>query len=136
MLGLPRIIHSIPAQANAPAAAEKCVAAKALAATWSDALGTPVAYVGDDDEAIDAALTAHLTGYRLEDWKSSFKALRGFAVKTKQAELDATTRLLGRPPTDFTDFVRRVVEEHGLAPNTKTRAVGIPGASQTEGALR
>ncbi|MDT0212486.1 NAD(P)H-binding protein [Rothia sp. ARF10] len=106
------------------------------AAIWSDALGTHVVYVGDDDAAIDDALTAHLTGYRLEDWKSSFRALRGFAVKTKQSELDATTRLLGRPPTDFTEFVRRIVDEHGLAPSTATGADGIPAASQTEGALR
>ena len=32
-LGLPRVIHSMPAQATAPAAAEKWVAAKALAAS-------------------------------------------------------------------------------------------------------
>ena len=36
-LGLPRVIHSMPAQASAPAAAAKCVAAKALAAMPSDA---------------------------------------------------------------------------------------------------
>src|SRR5262249_22988524 len=31
-LGLPRVIHSMPAQASPPAAAAKCVAANALAA--------------------------------------------------------------------------------------------------------
>ncbi|CAN7242878.1 SDR family oxidoreductase [Knoellia sp. LjRoot47] len=92
---------------------------------WARELNVPVSYVGDDDVAIDTALTAHLTGYRLEDWKSSFKALRGFAVKTKKSELDATTRLLGRPPTDFTEFVRRVVAEHDLTPaNANSNATG------------
>ncbi|GGB91287.1 hypothetical protein N798_07475 [Knoellia flava TL1] len=119
-----------------PVCGPRSLTGQECAATWSDALGTPVEYVGDDDAAIDAALTAHLTAYRLEDWKSSFKALRGFAVKTKQSELDATTRLLGHPPTDFTEFVRRIVDEHGLAPTTHTGADGIPAASQTEGALR
>ncbi|MFW5473053.1 SDR family oxidoreductase [Knoellia sp. CPCC 206450] len=119
-----------------PVCGPRSLTGKECADTWSDALGTPVEYVGDDDEAIDTALTAHLTGYRLDDWKSSFRALRGFAVKTKQSELDATTRLLGRPPTDFTEFVRRVVAEHGLALATKTGADGIPAASRTEGALR
>ena len=33
MDGLPRVIHSIAAQVNPPAAAAKCVAAKALAAS-------------------------------------------------------------------------------------------------------
>src|SRR5687768_9272482 len=40
-LGLPRRIHSIAAQARAPAAAEKCVAAKALEVTPSDASSLP-----------------------------------------------------------------------------------------------
>jgi len=119
-----------------PVCGPRSLTGEECAATWSDALNSPVEYVGDDDAAIDAALTAHLTGYRLEDWKSSFKALRGFAVKTKKSELDATTRLLGRPPTDFTEFVRRIVAEHGLAPGSATGADGIPAASQTEGALR
>ncbi len=35
-LGLPRVIHSMTAQATAPAAAEKCVTAKALEARWSE----------------------------------------------------------------------------------------------------
>jgi hypothetical protein len=65
-------------------------------------------------------------GQRLADWQSSFRALRGFAVKTKKSEVDATARLLGRPPTDFTDFVHRVVVEHGLAAAAPTGADGIP----------
>jgi len=126
---------TIPAGAY-PVCGPRSLTGAECARTWSQALGVPVTYVGDDDEAIDAALEAHLTGYRLEDWKSSFKALRGFAVKTKKSELEATTRLLGRPPTDFTEFVARIVAEHGLTPGTHAGADGIPAASQTEGALR
>ena len=40
-LGLPRVIHSITAQASVPAAAEKWVAAKALAANSSLASWLP-----------------------------------------------------------------------------------------------
>lgn len=110
---------SIPAGAY-PVCGPRSLTGAECARIWSQALNLPVTYVGDDDEAIDTALSAHLAGYRLEDWKSSFKALRGFAVRTKKSELDATTRLLGRPPTDFTEFVRRVVAEHGLTPATAT----------------
>ncbi|WP_404386498.1 NAD(P)H-binding protein [Knoellia locipacati] len=118
---------TIPAGAY-PVCGPRSLTGEECAATWSDALGVPVTYAGEDDEAIDAALTAHLTGYRLEDWKSSFKALRGFAIKTKKSEVDATTRLLGRPPTDFTEFVLRIVHERGLAPQPQsaTGADGIP----------
>ena len=38
------------------------------AQVWSEALGRPVRYAGDDDAALEAALAAHLTGYRLDDW--------------------------------------------------------------------
>ena len=40
-VGLPRVIHSMPAQASAPAAAAKCVAQKALAARPSAASALP-----------------------------------------------------------------------------------------------
>src|SRR5437763_3568409 len=40
-LGLPRAIHSMTAHATAPAAAEKCVAAKALEARPSDLSALP-----------------------------------------------------------------------------------------------
>ncbi|WP_377644464.1 SDR family oxidoreductase [Oryzobacter terrae] len=84
------------------------------ARVWAEALGRPVRYRGDDDAAIEAALSRHLTGYRRDDWISSFKKLRGFAVTASARELAETRRLLGRPPTDFVDFVARVVAEHGV----------------------
>ena len=98
------------------------------AQVWSDALGVPVAYAGEDDDALVAALTAHLSGQRLADWLSSFRSLRGFAVKTKASEVEATARLLGHQPTDFTEFVRRTVAEHGLTPAAHTGADGIPAS--------
>jgi uncharacterized protein YbjT (DUF2867 family) len=123
----------VPAGAH-PVVGPRSLTGPECARTWSDALGLPVAYAGDDDVALDAALSTHLTGQRLADWSSSFRALRRIAVATKPSELADTTRLLGRPPTDFTEFVARIVAEHGLAPNTHTGADGIP--AHTEGALR
>ncbi|GAA4988072.1 NAD(P)H-binding protein [Pseudonocardia tropica] len=87
------------------------------AAEWSRALGIPVRYAGDDDSAVESALRAHLSGHRRDDWIASFRLLRGVAVATKPSEVAATERLLGRRPTDFAEFVRRVVAEHGLAPS-------------------
>ena len=88
------------------------------ARVWSEALGVPVRYAGDDDAALDAALTEHLGGQRRDDWLSSLRKLRGFAVNASPEELAQTERLLGRRPTDFRDFVARVVAEHGLAAGT------------------
>jgi uncharacterized protein YbjT (DUF2867 family) len=81
------------------------------ARVWSEALGREVRYVGDDDAAVEAALTEHLHGHRRGDWLASFRALRGFAVKTTATDLATTERLLGRPPTDYVDYVARVLAE-------------------------
>lgn len=92
------------------------------ARTWSEVLGVPVRYAGDDDAALDAALQAHLQGHRREDWSASMRLLRRFAVPTKASELATTERLLGRPATTFDAFVRRVAAEHGLLPTS----AGVP----------
>lgn len=81
------------------------------ARVWSEALGRPVRYVGDDDAQVEAALTEHLEGHRRDDWLASFRALRGFAVRTSAPDVATTQRLLGRPPTDYVDFVARVLAE-------------------------
>lgn len=74
--------------------------------TWSRALDRPVRYAGHDDAALDAALRRHLTGHRLEDWSASMRILRSFPVKATRRELELTTRLLGRAPTDYETYVR------------------------------
>ncbi len=88
------------------------------ARVWSEALGVPVRYAGDDDAALEAALTEHLSGHRRDDWRSSLRKLRGFAVHASPEELAQTERLLGRRPTDFRDFVARVVAEHAVDAGT------------------
>jgi uncharacterized protein YbjT (DUF2867 family) len=98
------------------------------AGVWSEALGVPVRYAGDDDVALEAALRAHLTGYRLDDWLSSFRALRRLAVTASRKELEQTERLLGRAPTDFVDFVARVVAEHAEDAGTAAES-GAPVAA-------
>ena len=79
---------------------------------WADALGHPVRYLGNDDAALDAAIDRHLSDYRAEDFRSSMRKLRTLEWPTLPKDLAVTTRLLGRAPTDFTEFVRRVVAEH------------------------
>ena len=75
------------------------------AQVWAEALGRPVRYAGDDDAALEAALAAHLTGYRLDDWLSSLRKLRGFAVHATPEELD-DDRAPARPPAHRLHRVR------------------------------
>ena len=94
-----------------PVVGPRDVTGPECAQVWALALGRPVRYAGDDDAALEAALAAHLTGYRHDDWLSSLRTLRGFEVHATPEELATTERLLGRPPTDYTEFVARVVSE-------------------------
>ena len=98
-----------------PVVGPRSVTGPECAQVWSEALGRPVRYAGEDDAALEAALGRHLTGYRHDDWLSSLRKLRGFEVHATPAELETTERLLGRAPTDYTEFVRRVVAEHPVA---------------------
>ena len=93
-----------------------------FAEAWAQALDRPVRYAGDDDCALDAALRRNLSGHRLADWSASMRLLRGFPVKATRRELEETTRLLGRAPTDYETYVRDTVA--GWA---------VPGCGSVEG---
>ncbi|MGG5258381.1 SDR family oxidoreductase [Phycicoccus avicenniae] len=98
-----------------PVVGPRSVTGPECAATWASVLGRPVRYAGDDDAALEAALRAHVTGHRLEDWLASMRLIRGLPVATSRSDLATTERLLGRPPTPYADFVARVAAEHGVA---------------------
>ena len=59
-----------------PVVGPRDVTGPECARVWAQALGRPVRYAGDDDAALEAALAAHLTGYRHDDWLSSLRKLR------------------------------------------------------------
>ena len=107
-----------------PVVGPRDVTGPECAQVWADALGRPVRYAGDDDAALEAALAAHLTGYRHDDWLSSLRKLRGFEVHATPEELATTERLLGRTPTDYTEFVHRVLAEHTVAADGAGPAAG------------
>ena len=81
------------------------------ARVWSEALGVPVRYAGDDDEALEAALTEHLTGLparRLALVAAHAARLRGARLPGGAGPDRAAARA---PTTDFRDFVPRVLAE-------------------------
>src|SRR5437660_7859485 len=59
-LGLPRVIHSMTAHATAPAAAEKCVAAKALEARPSDLRALPALKPNQPTHSSDAPIIVYV----------------------------------------------------------------------------
>ena len=85
------------------------------AQVWAEALGRPVAYTGDDADAWHAALDRRVPpGKKNRDFRASFRALGRIAVKTSAADVAETTRLLGRAPLGYADYVRDLARTGGV----------------------
>ncbi len=77
------------------------------AAIWAEALGRPVRYTGDDKVAWEETLCRRIPeGKKRRDWRHSFRALGWMSMGTSQREVEETTRLLGRAPTAYRDWVQ------------------------------
>jgi uncharacterized protein YbjT (DUF2867 family) len=77
------------------------------AAVWSEALGYPVRYTGDDLAAFEAILDARLEGRKRDDFRRTFRILAGIAVPAATPrELARTAALLGRRPRSYEEYVR------------------------------
>jgi len=71
---------------------------------WSQALGRTVTYVGDDDAVWQPIFRQRLHGKKLQDMHNSFVFLGRRSVVVPRA-VAATTKLLGRAPRSYRDFV-------------------------------
>jgi uncharacterized protein YbjT (DUF2867 family) len=107
------VITTALADPDFPAGSYKVVGPESLngeqsARIWSEELGHPVRYTGDDPNWREA-LAARLSGQKLEDWIHSFELLGSTPLATDPAEVEAAARLLGHPPRSFRDYVRDAV---------------------------
>lgn len=81
-----------------------------VAAVWSEALGRPVEYAGNDIEAWRASVGARmLPEARANDFGKTYRILQRFGAPANAKTIAKTTALLGRPPRDFRSYVRDVV---------------------------
>lgn len=74
------------------------------ARTWAEALGRPVRYVGDDETQWVPIFRNRLHGQKLRDLLNTFRFLGRRSVVVPKAVV-ATTRLLGRPPRGYREYV-------------------------------
>ena len=100
-----------------PVTGPEAVSGPQAAATWAEALGRPVAYVGDDEAAWRLAITTQLSGQKREDWLRTYKSLAKMAGGPDPVELARTTQLLGRAPRGYHAYVRDAVAALRAAPS-------------------
>lgn len=84
------------------------VSGPSAAALWSELLGRPVAYGGDDMDAFENALRERAPAWSAFDIRMMFAGYleRGFSAE--DGDLETLTRLLGHPPRSYDAFAREL----------------------------
>ena len=88
-----------------PVAGPASLSGPECAAIWSEVLGREVRYTGDGNDW-ERYVEAELEGHKRDDFLATFRLLSGFGVPTEPAEVEATAKLLGRPPRTYETYVR------------------------------
>ena len=77
---------------------------EATAATWSQRLGTPIAYGGDDLEAWEKVNLQYMPAWMVFDFKMMYDYFQTSGLKATAAERAAAEALMGHPMRSFDAF--------------------------------
>ena len=77
---------------------------------WSETLGKPIAYAGDDLDAAEAGIARNAPSWSAYDLRLMLARFQSDGMLAKASALDIMTSLLGRPPRRYADFVRETAE--------------------------
>lgn len=72
---------------------------------WSEALGKPVAYGGDDMDAWEEQAKAMLPDWMAFDFRLMYEYFQKAGLQATDAELERLTQIMGHEPRRYEDFV-------------------------------
>jgi uncharacterized protein YbjT (DUF2867 family) len=75
---------------------------------WSEVLGRPVAYAGDDLDAWEAQAKRLLPAWLAFDLRRMYEHFQRDGLRATSETVASVTRLLGHPPREFEPFVREI----------------------------
>ncbi len=78
------------------------------AAAWSEALGRPIAYAGDDLAGFEQQLRSFGPSWLAYDMGRMMNRIQQDGMKPKDGDVEKLTALLGRPLRSYRDFVAEV----------------------------
>lgn len=84
-----------------------------LAAIWSEVLGKPIRYAGDDLEAFERQLKGSAPGWMAFDMRMMMSRLQQDGMVAKPGSVDKMAELLGRPPRTYRDFASETARAWG-----------------------
>ena len=82
-----------------------------LAALWTEVLGRPIRYAGDDLAAMEQKMAAFAPGWLAYDMRLMMNRYQQDGAAASAAELDHLTRLLGHAPRSYRDFAEAAAKE-------------------------
>jgi uncharacterized protein YbjT (DUF2867 family) len=77
---------------------------------WSEALGKPIAYAGDDLEAWEKVQLNYLPDWMVFDFGEMFRFFQQQGLKASQEAIDRQTRLTGHAPRPFKAFASEMAK--------------------------
>ncbi len=80
-----------------------------VAAIWSNALGRPIAYGGDDVAAFEQQMGAFMPGWLAYDLRLMMAAIQTHGMQAAPGALERLESILGRPLRRYESFVGEVV---------------------------
>jgi uncharacterized protein YbjT (DUF2867 family) len=83
----------------------------ALAAIWTEALGKPVSYGGDDLDAFEAQMASRAPGWMARDIRLMLGRFQRDGMAANERAVARMTELLGRPPRSYRDFALETAKE-------------------------
>jgi uncharacterized protein YbjT (DUF2867 family) len=88
----------------------------ALAGIWTEVLGRPVRYVGDDLDAMERRMKAFAPGWLAYDMRLMLRRYQQDGAAATPAALERLSKLLGRPPRSYRDFAVETAKQWAAAP--------------------
>ncbi|MFZ3483386.1 SDR family oxidoreductase [Sphingomonas sp. 3-13AW] len=79
-----------------------------IAAIWSDVLGRPIAYPGNDTAAFEQTLRQSMSGWMALDMRLMAERFLTDGMIPDAGDVDRLTALLGRPLRSYRDFAARI----------------------------
>jgi hypothetical protein len=76
-----------------------------VAAIWSDVLGRPIVYGGDDPSAFEQNLASFMPKWTAYDMRLMAERFVSDGMIPEAGDVERLTRLLGRPLHSYRDFV-------------------------------
>ena len=86
----------------------ECLTGSDIAAVWSDVLGRPIAYGGNDTAAFERSMASFAPAWMAYDMRMMTERFQTDGMVAEPGDVERLTRMLGRPLRSYCDFATEV----------------------------